>query len=202
MGTRNLTLVLKNNEYKVAQYCQWDGYLDGQGKQVIAFVIGYLQDPEKLKQFTENVLSAKEISDEDLKALWVECGASPDSNMVSLDVSNKFSKKHPQLHRDFGANILEYIYSTPNAKIRKETEFAKDSLFCEFAYLINLDNNTVEFYKGFNKAPLTSEDRFFNLQDLEEEYMPVKMFASIPFSEFNEESMSKLKNLLGEDDDA
>lgn len=30
-------------------------------------------------------------------------------------------------------------------------EFILDSLFCEFAYIINLDDQTAEFYVGFNK---------------------------------------------------
>ena len=31
MGTRNLTVVFMDGEYKVAQYGQWDGYPEGQG---------------------------------------------------------------------------------------------------------------------------------------------------------------------------
>lgn len=34
-----------------------------------------------------------------------------------------------------------------------DAEFIKDSLFCEFAYIINLDNNTLEFYRGFQEKP-------------------------------------------------
>lgn len=32
-------------------------------------------------------------------------------------------------------------------------EFLISSLFCEFAYIINLDENLLEFYVGFNKDP-------------------------------------------------
>lgn len=31
MGTRNLTAVYLDGQYKVAQYGQWDGYPEGQG---------------------------------------------------------------------------------------------------------------------------------------------------------------------------
>jgi hypothetical protein len=33
MGTRNLTIVIADKKIKVAQYGQWDGYIEGNGKQ-------------------------------------------------------------------------------------------------------------------------------------------------------------------------
>lgn len=32
-------------------------------------------------------------------------------------------------------------------------DFMKDSLFCEYAYVINLDDQVLEFYRGFQKEP-------------------------------------------------
>lgn len=42
--------------------------------------------------------------------------------------------------------------------------FAKDSLFCEFAYIINLDTMELEFYKGFNENP-NADGRYARLTD-------------------------------------
>jgi len=39
MGTRHLICVVKDGEYKVAQYGQWDGYLSGQGQDIVKFII-------------------------------------------------------------------------------------------------------------------------------------------------------------------
>jgi hypothetical protein len=38
MGTRHLTMVVSNNETKVAQYGQWDGYPEGQGVTILTFL--------------------------------------------------------------------------------------------------------------------------------------------------------------------
>lgn len=38
MGTRNLTAVYLDGQYKVAQYGQWDGYPEGQGITVLTFL--------------------------------------------------------------------------------------------------------------------------------------------------------------------
>ena len=38
MGTRNATIVIKDNKTKVAQYGQWDGYPSGQGLTALNFL--------------------------------------------------------------------------------------------------------------------------------------------------------------------
>lgn len=40
-----------------------------------------------------------------------------------------------------------------NYNIKDYKDFLKDSLFCEYAYIINLDSGMLEFYTGFNKDP-------------------------------------------------
>jgi hypothetical protein len=42
MGTRNLTKVIdKDGITRVAQYGQWDGYPEGQGKSMLDFISNY-----------------------------------------------------------------------------------------------------------------------------------------------------------------
>ena len=56
-------------------------------------------------------------------------------------------------------------------------DFIKDSLFCEYAYIINLDTNSLEFWVGFQKEPDVT-----NRYGIEKEdgYYPCKMVAYYP----------------------
>jgi len=176
MGTRNLTIVVLNNTIRVAQYCQWDGYPEGQGKTILSFL-----KTANLEEFKEKVAALVEADDNYVKDLWVKCGASPASDFVNMDVSAKFEKDYPQFHRNTGADILSMIAKAkPGFAVRLDTEFAADSLFCEFAYVVDLDNSTLEFYAGFNEKPLTSEERFFFLQKEggDRGYYPVKLVST------------------------
>ena len=40
-----------------------------------------------------------------------------------------------------------------NSSFTEDSAFLGDSLFCEYAYIINLDDNVLEFYVGFNEDP-------------------------------------------------
>lgn len=177
MGTRNLTCVFLDGEYKVAQYGQWDGYPSGQGATALEFLRD-LVAAGAVSQFANRVRATSAITTEEYKKLWVECGANPDANFVSSAVAKEFGRRHPHLDRDAGAKILEMIFAGTATKIQRQVEFSGDSLFCEWCYVIDLDRGTFEIFKGFNKTPLLPGDRFFGQPVSENEYQPVRLIKT------------------------
>ena len=178
MGTRNLTIVTSNGQTKVAQYGQWDGYPEGQGLTALSTLKRIILSGQ-LGQFKAKIDNLQWISDEDAE---------------KIEKDENWDKNYPYLSRDCAADILEAIhFGTMQIRtgigerkevsvnitglVNKET-FAADSLFCEWAYVIDLDKGVFEVYEGFNKTPLNETDRFFHLQDLKEEYYPIKLLAS------------------------
>ncbi len=61
-------------------------------------------------------------------------------------------------------------------------EFIKDSLFCEWAYVINLDTNELEIYQGFRKKPNTRDNRYRIIKP-SNGYYACEMIISFPLSE-------------------
>lgn len=189
MGTRNLTMVIANGETKVAQYGQWDGYPEGQGAVALNFLINndLVEFKHKLNSVQFITGSKQKEIDSWLKSIGCENG------WMNMDQADQYKKRYPLLSRDNGADILEMIMES-DADINwvsDSSEFAGDSLFCEWAYVIDLDKNTFEVYQGFNNTPLTIEDRFYYLTpeaDKENQrrkdyggdsmYYPVKMIKS------------------------
>ena len=55
--------------------------------------------------------------------------------------------------------------------------FIKDSLWCEYAYIINLDTNVLEYYEGFQTEP-DPDGRYG--QECSCEYYPCKKVLEIP----------------------
>ena len=176
MGTRNLTCVQLDGAIKVAQYCQWDGYPSGQGRTIRDFII---KEMDK-KLFCEKVRSLKQVTDRRVNNLWKKCGADG-SGLCSLEVSKKFRKNYPQFHRDTGAEILKLIQEGKTKEVFLELNFAKDSLFCEYCYVVNLDNDILEVYEGVNKTPLNKKEKFYSDKPDDEGYYPVKLKKKFAF---------------------
>jgi hypothetical protein len=181
MGTRNLIAVYKDGEYKVAQYGQWDGYPSGQGVSILDYLKEYGTNRIKTK-----LNKVRWITDDEYKKQWLEFGHDIDSSdgFVSCDLADKFDKKYPELSRDTGADILSLIAETDDVlKIRNSIDFAGDSLFCEWAYVIDFDKNTFEVYEGFNQKPIDVSERFYDYYDKDqdhraEQYYPVTLKAT------------------------
>lgn len=183
MGTRNLTIVQSGGEYKVGKYCQWDGYPSGQGMTILK-ALRKMDPVFDIPAFKQKVDNLKQLTVEEVQAYWKQCGAD-DSGWVGMDVSDKFKEKYAHLHRDFGGLIIEAIASGKVKEVYADVKFAGDSLFCEWAYVIDLDKNTFEVYGGFNKEPLKKGERFKFLTRRKtkkdpDPYKPVRLLASWP----------------------
>lgn len=169
MGTRHLIAVQLDGKYKVAQYGQWDGYPSGQGATVLGFLGKYNR-----KEFEAKVRAAQWITDAEI-------------DKVNDDIKKTgegWKKKYPELTRDTGAEILQLVNdSPPGIKLKDSLSFATDGLFCEWAYVIDLDKNTLEVFKGFNKKPLKKGERFRGMKpekDASPKYTAVKLVKSYP----------------------
>ena len=184
MGTRNLVCVVQDGKYKVGQYGQWDGYPSGQGVIVLSFLKKIVRSPKTLGKFGEKVSELTEISDEALDKLWTEAGSVNGS--ISCEKADIFGKSHPEFSRDTGAKILGLIYQGKINEISNQVAFVGDGLFCEWAYVIDLDKKTFEIYQGFNKKPLTKKDRFYTFTAKPEKgepgYYPAKVLQEYRFN--------------------
>ena len=172
MGTRHIIIVHSDNSNRVAQFGQWDGYPEGQGLTVLRF----LRDMNR-SQFETNVRQVKSLTADEVGLKWVDAGADPDSNFVNMEISKRFERMYPQLHRDCGAKVLQLIHDQPaGLELFLQIDFVGDGLFCEYAYVIDLDTNKLEVYRGFNRTPLDENERFASFQEKDSKYTPVKFW--------------------------
>lgn len=164
MGTRNLTIVFVDGEYKVAQYCQWDGCPEGQGMRCLNFLRDKM-DEDKFRKELKDTVFAK---DSTYMKIFKAFGGHEDGTILVKDSAN-FKKGFPEFHRDTGAKILEMIQSGEVQLLWNDLKFAADGLYCEWAWVIDLDKRTFEAYQGFSHKPTTEEDRFYFLREYEDE---------------------------------
>lgn len=198
MGTRNLICVIKDGEFRVAQYSQWDGYPTGQGKTIVNFLLTQYN----YGLFRSQIDKVKHLNDVEVKKRWMEAGAVGLTGGVSMEVANKMDIMYPTLSRGCGADILPLIQARDNPEVHMSLHFAADSLFCEYAYIVNLDTNVLEVYKGFNQEPLQETDRFYFLSPkLISDYYPVKLVKTYKFEDLTSSSMEELEEELNPNDD-
>lgn len=206
MGTRNLTIVIQNNKVKMAKYGQWDGYLSGLGWDLILF----LKNKEHVSAIKKNLHRLKNFHDsEELEAVIKENGFEFwDVPTISRDCSGA-----DLFYAMLGINSVDCFSDRQNDTLKENSDklkiveqklgyipvidyydFVKDSLFNEYTYVIDLDNNKLEIYQGFNQKPLENkpEERFYKEQfDKDGKlindggYYPVKHWFTLTFDELS-----------------
>lgn len=166
MGTRGLTAVYHDGAYRVAQYGQWDHYPEGQGVKALEFCQKWLKGDEKTSQFMSNLATVRFCNDEDrAESERFSASIGCANGWMDMRQAELWKERYPYWSRDLGASILDAIADPLPGHplvLRDSLSFAADSLFCEFAYVIDLDAYTLEVFKGFNKSGV-DEGRFADL---------------------------------------
>lgn len=183
MGTRSLLLIVKDKEYKLSQYNQFDGYPSGLGADVLKFLSNW-----KRKQFEENLQFVNVLSPENEEKI----NAIIDQREKE-DPTFKFRYEYPSLYQNCGADVLYMIQKAANEILSYNSlQCAGESLLIEYAYLIDLDKNVLECYTGYSIDDLKPYERFYNIpydktdifknKNGEYVYKQIRKFAEYPLS--------------------
>ena len=183
----------KAGETKIAQYGQWDGYPEGQGSIALDFLHN-----TNLDEFNDKLASLKFIDEEKQEEINKFCESiGSKDGWMNGEQAAAYHKAYPFLTRDNGAEILNLVMTSEveegeNLWVHDSTDFAGDSLFCEWAYVIDLSKNTFEVYKGFNQSPIDEDERFFayfnNPDHRKEPYYPVRKVAEFDLNDLPNET--------------
>lgn len=184
MGTRGLFVVIANDEIKCANYQQEDIYPGCYGSHVLLFA-----KTRNLAYFKEKVLKCSWITSEEVQEAWFSCGADRETKKFDEKALKMFQRVYPYLHHETGYKVLDCILERSiDLKLKNDIDFAANSIHCEWVYVLDLDENTFETYKGFNQEPLTPQDGFYFLEEKsyveyrkDQQYHPVKLVKSYSF---------------------
>lgn len=176
MGTRGCYGFRKNGMDKLT-YNHFDSYPDYLGRTMVEFCKE--TSIPKLNEIFDKLILVNESAKPTAEQIK-ECKQYYDGNVSRKTVEDWYCLlRGAQGDLDAYKNGLKYMIDNH--------DFIKNSLWCEYAYIINLDTNELEFWVGFQNKP-----DIYNRYGVERDgdYYPCKIAASYPlatiaFSEYS-----------------
>ena len=160
MGTRG-TIGVRVNEKDKLSYNHFDSYPDCLGVSILAQVKDIVIQ-QKLEEYKQKAIDLQLVDDhkKPTAELIEKLNLTPDLSVrQSMDTTKQFGITWYQALRDYQGELLKSLdlgYMIDNAN------FIKDSLFCEWGYIINFDENVLEVYEGFQKVKANIKGRYKN----------------------------------------
>ena len=152
MGTRGSVIIIQDKKAK-GYYNQYDCYPDGLGEELIEELKKVDKVKDGWKQFMENMKKVKLVKESEKPSEEVQ-KKYKENGFYSSNVSTGSSEEWYCLLRELqGAKYIRAIMAGKIEHMVDGTNFIQFSLSCEYAYVVDLDNMVLEFYKGFQKKP-------------------------------------------------
>ena len=142
MGTRG-AYGFRINDRDEVTYNHFDSYPEGLGRNVLEYIAH--TSPTRMRRAANRIILVSQDSKPTPELIEKY------SELADLGVSRRTLAEWYCLLRKAQGNLFPY-----NQNLRHMIDshaFLADSLFCEWAYIINLDNNQFEVYRGFNQDP-------------------------------------------------
>ena len=181
MSTRGIFGIRKGNEDKLT-YNHSDSYPDWLGEKMVEFCA--TTSIEALNSIYDRI----ELVDEGAKptAAQIEACAKYANTSVSTGSTDDWYclLRELQGHPEEWKNIDGTIYMIDDA------DFIKNSLFCEYGYIINLDTECLEFWIGWQKVPW-NENRY-GTECNDSGYYPCWMIKEYPLEDISVDSVPKI----------
>ena len=187
MGTRNLISIKSENKIKVAKYCQWDGYPDGQGINILKILRGL-----DFKKLINNLKNIQVLDEESLKDLYKKEGIKT-GDFITLDESKRFKKSYPQLDRDMGAEIIKYVEENECPILFHQASAGMGITWCLWFYILDLDEMTLLVFK---EAPFkTIEKENYDLDEVEIQKEKALKIYNVNLLPTDEDFVKELTNI-------
>lgn len=166
MGTRGCYGFRKNGVDKLT-YNHWDSYPDCLGHDVVEFCKS--TSIKEMNEIFDRIVLVEEGSKPTKKQI-AECIEFYDESVSTGKLDDWYCLlRETQGNLNVYKNGLKYMINS--------CEFIKDSLFCEYAYIINLDTNCLEFWRGFQDKPCKDNRYGTETHDNLGKYHPCKMIS-------------------------
>lgn len=167
MGTSSLTCVISKKDVRVAQLGCYDGYPSGEGLKILGMI-----QPANMKKIKNNLHKCEWLSDDEYNKYKTEFGG--------ID-ENALEEAYPNLYWYPGSDLLLHIMSAKETiLLRNNYVKTSDSLTVDWVYIIDIDKNTFEVYKGGNHTPIPQGERYYGMPPIQHSkniYYPVKLVA-------------------------
>jgi hypothetical protein len=178
MSTRGV-MGIRHNGVDKLMYNHSDSYPTGLGAELVEALSPFVNDASGLDYLRAKAAALKMVQENSkpTKAQQKEL-----SGIAHLGVGSQSLDDWYCLLRQAQGDLLltlEIGYGVDSS------EFVKDSLFCEWAYIVNLDERTFEVYQGFQEKK-HNKGRFAGKQDTDSKYYPVALKASYPLNSIPE----------------
>jgi len=192
MGTRGTCGFRKNGVDKL-MYVHFDSYPGGLGAQVVKF----LKQTSVAEMST--IFDKIEMVDKDTKptAQQIEACEEWTDPSVSEQSTDDWYCLLRNAQGELGAfkKGLRYMLEA--------NDFIKDSLLCENGYIVNLDDEVLEFWEGFQENPQEG-NRYGTEKD--GDYYPCRLVKTYPLEDFGNNNnpfdyVADMQKALGEEDE-
>lgn len=180
MGTRGCYGVRIDGQDKLT-YNHFDSYPEGLGQDLVNQLVPVLATKTGLARLRK---AARELE---------LVGDNPEDRAA---IKARFGDRYRDPGVDTGDSVYAYLRNLQgeltgalfDAKVmHDDRDFVRDSLFCEYAYVVNLDDKVFEIYQGVQDKPHT-RGRYAGLASIPRppgastEYYPVALVKTLPLN--------------------